>query len=1377
MRTRSVVLLAVASFAAGVLLSFFAMIGVALGEACSVEAELSREAAEEVPEKAPRLSLEPPVRPRGIPTEEESRPRVSFLSKGTYLSLSNGLLTYQTQGVKSVTFTVSRAYESNVVPFGWKWQGRNLMREVGKVTLPIDAPKEARVNGQLDVKALAEGRPGLYEVRAEAEGLWWPEECIVVLTDLGVCYGFDDHLNGTVAVRSIAQGTPVVGAQVEVFSKTNQLLLTGITDAQGLARLEVVAGAPLEDGLAKLMVRAGEDCAYVELGEGQHWTGDAEARPSEVRAMVFTDRGAVRPGEAVSLMALVRDAEAHPLAEAPVTFVVQTPSQETLTQVSGTTDREGVVTAPLTFSKEAQSGTYVVQLRLGGSKVVLGQETLYVSDFVPDRLKVQVAFASDSRVEVSAETYYGTPVREAAGSLRLLAEVAPFPESWRGWSVGLPETRAKQLLSARIEANDAVMFSLDQEVFHAPVALRAIADLAEPNGRTVVGSAEQIRFTRPAYLGLKTTEAGPLATLLLPEGSTLREATATAQVERVEWHYALVQTKDGAYRHEWDERLIPLDMIPPQVTVRPGVETPLDFGDLYPGRYRLTVTLADGTMSQTDFWHDAGEAGLRTANPSVLTFETDREAYLPGETATLSFEAPGKGSLLVMEGDNGSLANARSFTTEGGRVSLPIVVPADHLTGSWRVAVTFLPEDVEAQGRCFGLATLKVRQEAAHRAMVTLEAPEVISPEREVEVTVQLATPQGEPLTGEVLFFAVDESVLAMSDYKTPNPFAFFHGWQPANLLLGDTYGLLYPRLKIGPDGRIGGDTEAEVRLPEEQQVLARIVLPPQSVEGEATLRFKVPEDFQGALRLMAVATQSERVGSAERTLIVRSPVVLQGAAPRVVCPGDTFSVSLKVENLDLPEGSYTLTVTDGPTFTGTLAQGASMTHTLELPARTTLEAQVTLGDCTRSLRLPITVREPIPKQQVTTFTLCSGEPPEGADLVDEAAVAQTALDWLSRYPFDCTEQLVAQGLPYLFRKDALAKEQVAWVTQQMMTRKNEAGAFLAFPESGMIHDGGTLMAALFLAEQERLPWRTQRIMRDVAGLREQEHRGRAAFATWVLALEGDEEAIGCAEDLINAQDDDDAAFVAACALIRLGYAKEGGEIATEFLTSGKRPQSLLPGVMDEQAPLGFATFLTVRCGLTEALPADWLAALVTGQQRTTQGCAWTACALEALKTTGKSANLRLIRTTAQRFAVQSGQVIHVTREIVDSEGQPITTLRHGDLAWVKITFTLPRAVEDVALRDLLPGGLDYEDANLATRESVSLPDWAAEATHFDVTRKLPGEVRFFGDCDQGTTLVVYPVRAVSCGIYHLPATLVEAMYDPELTGACAPETPLTIVP
>src|SRR5205085_2898264 len=77
---------------------------------------------------------------------------------------------------------------------------------------------------------------------------------------------------------------------------------------------------------------------------------------------------------------------------------------------------------------------------------------------------------------------------------------------------------------------------------------------------------------------------------------------------------------------------------------------------------------------------------------------------------------------------------------------------------------------------------------------------------------------------------------------------------------------------------------------------------------GAAKIPFDVP-DFQGQLRLMAVAYSAKKLGSASGAMIVRDPVVTMVSLPRFLAPGDTGQIGVVINNLEGGAGDYRLTL------------------------------------------------------------------------------------------------------------------------------------------------------------------------------------------------------------------------------------------------------------------------------------------------------------------------------------------------------------------------------------------------------------------------------------------------------------------------------------
>ena len=211
----------------------------------------------------------------------------------------------------------------------------------------------------------------------------------------------------------------------------------------------------------------------------------------------------------------------------------------------------------------------------------------------------------------------------------------------------------------------------------------------------------------------------------------------------------------------------------------------------------------------------------------------------------------------------------------------------------------------------------------------------------------------------------------------------------------------------------------------------------------------------------------------------------------------------------------------------------------------------------------------------------------------------------------------------------------------------------------------------------------------------------------------------------------------------------------------------------------GGMTYLPLRVNYAGVMPiifAGPILQLIGLLGRLEGANAFTAAALLAL---GKATpGATIVRREEMVEAVRPGQLIGVRRTFVNARGEPITALPHGELAYVRLDLTLPAATRDLALRDALPGGLEYEDPNLATRAQRPLPEWTEKLTRFTPThtKNCGYEMRFFGDVpDAGTFTLVYPVRAVTRGVYRVPAVRVEAMYAPDLTGASAAPATFTV--
>jgi hypothetical protein len=297
-----------------------------------------------------------------------------------------------------------------------------------------------------------------------------------------------------------------------------------------------------------------------------------------------------------------------------------------------------------------------------------------------------------------------------------------------------------------------------------------------------------------------------------------------------------------------------------------------------------------------------------------------------------------------------------------------------------------------------------------------------------------------------VTLAAVDEGVLRLTHQKNPDPASWYFGKRALTLAYRDDYGrLLDPNLGAAAAVSFGGDEVGGAGL---SAVPIRIValwsgIVDTDLAGHATIRLP-RADFNGQLRLVAVAWTDSAVGSGSADMTVREPVVVELSLPRFLAPGDRAQATLEVDNIEGRPGAYLVGLTGrgGPALTWRktwdLAAGRKVVERLELVgAPRASVGQVDMaasGPAFASARAyplqtrlgwgPLTRAVIAPQRPGEAFTpppaLMAGLAAGGVSMTisyspfagfDPAPIAQA----LSHYPYGCSEQLASTGSGWMY--------------------------------------------------------------------------------------------------------------------------------------------------------------------------------------------------------------------------------------------------------------------------------------------------------------------------------------------------------------------------
>ena len=141
---------------------------------------------------------------------------------------------------------------------------------------------------------------------------------------------------------------------------------------------------------------------------------------------------------------------------------------------------------------------------------------------------------------------------------------------------------------------------------------------------------------------------------------------------------------------------------------------------------------------------------------------------------------------------------------------------------------------------------------------------------------------------------------MQLTEFKSPNPVGYYFGKRRLGVNMRDDYGRLI-RAEKGAVGALeqGGDSFGGRSL---------AVVPTRTVAlfsgivkvgagGVASIVLDVP-DFNGSLRLMAVAWSANKLGHSDKMLIVRDPVVADILLPRFMAPGYATNAAHNLDNV-----------------------------------------------------------------------------------------------------------------------------------------------------------------------------------------------------------------------------------------------------------------------------------------------------------------------------------------------------------------------------------------------------------------------------------------------------------------------------------------------
>ncbi len=996
---------------------------------------------------------------------------------------------------------------------------RDVSSEVWSGSMKIDAETNAPITTVFPLPdVIGTLQPGSYFVEIEDakeldryEGPAASARRWIMLTNLALtAYRGEDGLD--VTLRSLQDGEVLPNTRVQLIAYNNEVLGEAQTGDDGRVRF----GAPLLNGAGNSAPRmvmgfgAKGDLAVLDLTRApvdlseQNTAG--RTTPGPVDGYIYADRGIFRPGETVHLTAMMRTRAANAIKNRAGNLIIYRPNGLEADRMRFGGAEGGAVQWDFDLTKSASRGMWRAVLEIDGAGEA-GSMRFAVEDFVPQRIAVELEAEEDAVLRaaqtrdiiVDSRFLYGAPGAGLTVQAQARVEYDPSPfKAFDGYEFGRhDEYFGEEIIELDPQTTDGagksvLRLSPGSRGANAdrPLRLNTNVSVLEPGGRAVTESVRIPYRPRDLYVGIKSDFDGRAK-----EGEETRFELAAVNADG-----AIVETKlnwkviEIDYHYDWYRedsqwrwrRSRTVRTVNEGVVDTGGTTQAISVDGLDWGEHELIVS-AEGSTAEASSGFYVGWGGYVSDEgveaPDRVQVIVEDQKIVAGRPAAVTVIPPYSGEAqIVVATDEVLWVETREVSAEGTQFTLP--VNADWGEGAYVLVNVYTPRDPVVQSkprRAVGVGYVPLDLED-RTFDVAIDAPELVRPRREHTVEVDIG---GGPREHVYLTLAaVDEGILRLTKFESPDPVDYFFGKKALGVEIYDDYGrLLDPNMGLPAEVRTGGDQLGGEGL---------TVVPTKTValfsglvdvgrSGTAKVTFDVP-DFNGELRLMAVAWSDTGLGSASQSLTVRDQAPADLILPRFIAPGDEALATVSIDNIELEAGTFTaeLNATAPVEVAATevsrsIPNGQRIDQGMRFTADETGIARLRLsvdGPENYSVDRQYMIQSRSPYLPATEISTALMEPGDSWTIPDDLLAnylpnttdvsitfsslpldANALYSSLASYPYGCTEQTVSVAMPLLYSEDLVAmgaddqsqgpaREQVQLAVARILNRQSGDGAF-----------------------------------------------------------------------------------------------------------------------------------------------------------------------------------------------------------------------------------------------------------------------------------------------------------------------------------------------
>ena len=960
----------------------------------------------------------------------------------------------------------------------------------------------------------------------------------VLASDLGLVAKRGSDGTMLFAVNDIKTTQPISGVELELYNYQNQLISSLKSDASGLAQITLPKKKP-----SLLIAKYGTQRGYLKLDDGSALTLSAfdvagQEVQKGIKGLIYGERGVWRPGDTL-FMGFILEDKMHVLPEThPVTFELYNARGQMVNRTVKSQSVNGFYTFPTPTDADAPTGFWYAKVKVGGAVFT---KNIKVETIMPNRLKILMDFgktglsaSNGSKINLESNWLHGAPAKnlKAQVDVTLYASDTKF-KGYDNYEFDDPTsnfyTENQTIFDGPLDANGKANFTADLKATKAPGKLNASFNtrVFEQSGAFSIDYFTTEYSPYSHYVGLyapsgnnwggalNTGQSHTFLVASLDEtGKPAQRSDLEVKAYKVSWRWWWSSGYDNLAYYVNGDYYEPVLDTTISTDAKGRGSFKLKVADDQYGRYVLRVVdkksgHATGKVVWFDWPYWDGSSTRSNEAASLLQFNSDKKSYTVGEEIKLSIPSPGQGRALITVESGAKILNQywiESATAGNMNYTIPVT---SEMAPNVYVSVTLIQPHAQTKNdapiRMYGVIPIVVDDPKTHITPVITTAA-TWRPETSAPVTV--SETNGKPMTYTLA--VVDEGLLDLTRYKTPDPWNHFYArealgvktWDMYDLVMG-AYGAELERvLGIGGDGEAGekGAQKAN-RFKPMVRFIGPFVL---GANEKKTHNIDIPQ-YIGSVKVMVVAGQSGAYGNAEKVVPVRKPLMILGTLPRVVGPGETVDLPVNIFAMESKVKAVNVTVSTNDKFT--VADGVTRNVSFNGPGEQVVTYKlnvakvaglgkvqiVATGGGERSVYdIEIDVRNPNPRMTNAIEAVVDPGQSWSSDFIPVGLAGTNSgileissipplnlgsrLDYLTRYPHGCLEQTTSAAFPQLYLAEVIemtelkknqVNENIKVAINHLKDFQTPSGAFGYWPGDQYPSEWGSNYVGHFLLEAE----------------------------------------------------------------------------------------------------------------------------------------------------------------------------------------------------------------------------------------------------------------------------------------------------------------------